>query len=93
MFRIPSTITSAPPKHHFENHKSVRDNEGIVQRKLNKEKAKHRIAGPFTSDPFPNMVYSPLGLVPKEESSEFRLIHDMSFPKPSPKPTYKMHLV
>ena len=48
---------------------------------LNKEKAKHRIAGPFVSDPFPNMVYSPLGLVPKKEQGEFRLIHDLSIPK------------
>ena len=80
-FRIPSTITSHPHKHNFENHKSVRDNQGIVQRKLSKEKAKHRIAGPFTSNPFPNMVYSTLGLVPKKESGEFRLIHDLSFPK------------
>ena len=45
-FRIPSTITSDPPKHHIENHKSVTDNQGIVQLKLSKEKAKHRIAGP-----------------------------------------------
>ena len=59
-FRIPSTITSDPPKHHSENHKSVRDNQGIVQQKLSKEKAKQRIAGLFSSDPFPNMVYSPL---------------------------------
>ena len=27
------------------------------------------------------MVYSPLGLVPKKEQGEFRLIHDLSFPK------------
>ena len=80
-FRIPSTIISDPPNHHIEDHKTVRDNQGIVQRKLSKEKAKHRIAGPFTSDPFPNMVYSPLGLVPKKESGKFRLIHDLSFPK------------
>ena len=52
-----------------------------MQRKLGKEKAKHRIARPFSSDPFTNMVYSPLGLVPKKESGECRLIHDMSFPK------------
>ena len=82
-FRIPSTITSDPPKHHIENHKSVTDNQGIVQLKLSKEKAKHRIAGPFPSDPFPDMVYSPLGLVPKKTSGEFRLIHDLSFPKPN----------
>ena len=80
-FRIPSTITSHPSKHHFECHKSVRENQGIVQRKLIKENAKHRTASPFTSDPFPNMVYSPLGFVPKKESGEFQLIHDLSFPK------------
>ena len=27
------------------------------------------------------MVYSPLGLVPKKEQGEFRVIHDLSFPK------------
>ena len=80
-FRIPFTIKSDPLKHHIENHKSVRDNQGIVQRKMSKEKAKHRFEGPFSSDPFPNMVYSPLGLVPKKESGEFRLIHDLSFPQ------------
>ena len=63
-FRIPSTITSDPSKHHIENHKSVMDNQGTVQRKMSKANAKHRIAGPFSSDPFPNMVYSPLGLKP-----------------------------
>ena len=71
---------SDPPKHEYENQRSVRDNLDIVQQKLNKEKA-HRIAGPFVSDPFPNMVYSPLGLVPKKEQGEFRLIHELSFPK------------
>ena len=39
-----------------------------------------RIAGPFQSHPMPDMVFSPLGLVPKKGSSEFRLIHDLSFP-------------
>ena len=80
-FRIPSTTTSDPRKDHIENNKSVRDNQGNVQRKLSKEKAKHRIAGPFSSDLFPNMLYSPLGLVPKKESGEFRLIRDLSFPR------------
>ena len=90
-FRIPSTITSDPPKHHIENHKSVRDNQGIVQRKLSKENAKHRIAGPFSTDPFTNMVYSPLGLVPKKKSGEFRLIHDLSFPKTNSVNSHILH--
>ena len=69
-FRIPCSFPSDPPKHEYENHRSVRDNLDNVQQKLNKEKAKHRIAGPFVSDPFPNMVYSPLGIVPKKKQGE-----------------------
>ena len=52
-----------------------------MQRKLNKEKANTQNFMPVTPDPFPNMVYSSLVLVPKKESGEFRLIHDLSFPK------------
>ena len=77
-FCIPSSIPSDPYKHDYENHRSVRDNVDIMQYK---EKAKQRFAGPFASDPFPNMVFSPLGLIPKKEHGEFRLIHDISFPK------------
>ena len=39
------------------------------------------IAGPFTPDPLQNMVHSPLGLVLKKEPGEFRLLHDLSFPR------------
>lgn len=80
-FHIPSSIPTDPPKHDYENHRSVRENLDIVQQKLKKEKDKHRIAGPFACDPLPNMVYSPLGLIPKKAQGEFRLIHDLSFPK------------
>ena len=52
------TIPSDPPKHDDENHKSIRDNLDIVRQKLSNEKAKRRIAVPFTSGPFPNMYYT-----------------------------------
>ena len=39
----------------------------------------HRIAGPFSSPPFPNFQSSPLRVVPKKEPNAFRLIHDLSY--------------
>ena len=51
--------------------------------KLAKELDAHRLAGPFSSPPFPVFRVSPLGLVPKKVEGEFRLIHHLSFPKGS----------
>ena len=36
--------------------------------------------GPFES-PLPNSIISPLGLVPKKDRGQYRLIHDLSFPR------------
>ena len=52
----------------------------IVERKLSKELHMGRIAGPFVSPPFHNYQSSPLGVVPKKEPNEFRIIHDLSYP-------------
>jgi hypothetical protein len=41
----------------------------------------HKALGSFKHPPFDNFICFPLGLVPKEESGSFRLIHDLSFPK------------
>jgi hypothetical protein len=68
-------------KHGYTNHKSVATNPEIVSAKLAKEIALNRMAGPFHQPPLNNMVVSPIGLVPKKDSGEFRLIHDLSFPK------------
>lgn len=54
-----------------------------VDAKLDKEIAAHRIAGPYSSPPFPHFRISPLGLVPKKTEGEFRLIHHLSFPQGS----------
>ena len=40
----------------------------------------HRIAGPFPQKP-PGLVVSPLAAVPKKESDQIRIIHDLSFPQ------------
>lgn len=41
-----------------------------------------RIAGPFESPPFPQFVVSPIAVVPKKVPGTFRVIHDLSQPKP-----------
>ena len=79
-FKIPSTIQFDPPKNGYTNHKSTDVHHDTVQAKLDKELALGRIAGPFESPPFQNMICSPLGIVPKKSPGEYRLIHDLSFP-------------
>lgn len=79
-FRINSSIlkqgTGIP-----KNHKSARDNKDIVSSKLEKEISLGRVKGPFSKIPFSNFISSPLGLVPKKETGQYRLIHDLSYPK------------
>ena len=53
----------------------------VVDSKLAKESSLGRIAGPFDQPPFPDMVFSPLGLQPKKVPGEYRVIHHLSYPK------------
>lgn len=64
-----------------KNLSSLKNNDGILQSKLINELRAHRIAGPYTNPPFPNIQVSPLGLVPKKAVGEFRLIHHLSYPE------------
>ena len=66
------------------NLKSASLKPDTVQLKLDKESSLGRIAGPFKSHPLKDMVYSPLGLQPKKLPGEFRVIHDLSFPRGGP---------
>ena len=66
-----------------KNLLSAIQNPEAVDAKLDKEIAAHRIAGPYSSPPFPQFRISPLGLVPKKTEGEFRLIHHLSFPQGS----------
>ena len=79
-FRIPSTATAIPTSG-YTNHKSALQNQAIVSSKLQKELSLGRIAGPFETPPINGLIISPLGLVPKKAENEYRLIHDLSFPK------------
>ncbi|MEW8547281.1 MAG: hypothetical protein AB2693_27555 [Candidatus Thiodiazotropha sp.] len=63
------------------NLKSAIDNPDVVGRKLMKEIALGRVAGPFSKPPFPNLKISPIGVVPKKAPNEFRMIHHLSYPK------------
>lgn len=72
-------------RHSFEspNLKSALEQPQIVISKINKEREAGRIAGPFALPPFPKLRCSPLGIVPKKDPSEFRLIHHLSYPNGS----------
>nr|XP_034965330.1 uncharacterized protein LOC118082278 isoform X1 [Zootoca vivipara] len=78
-FRIPVTIppTSGDPP----NQKSVREMPDVARKKINKEIRANRIAGPFPFPPMQDLHVSPLGIVPKKNPGEFRLIHNLSHPK------------
>ena len=65
------------------NLKAALENPAAVKAKLAKELAAVRIVVPFGVPPFRDFLISPLGLVPKKTSSEFRLIHHLSFPRGS----------
>ena len=65
------------------NLKSALEQPELVKAKLGKECNAGRIVGLFTTPPFPNFRTSPLGIVPKKDPSEFRLIHHLSYPNGS----------
>jgi hypothetical protein len=65
------------------NLQSVRQHENIALEKLSKEISLNRIAGPFNVPPFKNLQCSPIGLVPKKDGDDFRLIHHLSHPEGS----------
>ena len=73
------------------NLKSALSQPQDLSAKLDKERAAGRIAGLFSSPPFPYFPCSPLGIIPKKDLSEFRLIHHLSYPKGSSVNDYIFH--
>ena len=65
----------------LKNHPSFIKNIEIGRDKILQEVMKGRVLGPFKTPPFNNFVTSPLGLVPKKEPGEYRMIHDLSYPR------------
>ena len=53
----------------------------IVQQLVDNKIAKGHILGPFDEPPLPDMVFSPLNIIPKAGSEgEYQLIHDLAYP-------------
>lgn len=65
------------------NLKSAIDHPNVVQTKLDAELAARRIAGPLSVSEHPTLKISPLGVVPKRQEGQFRLIHHLSYPRAS----------
>ena len=53
----------------------------ILWNKVMKEVRLGRYAGPFTEIPFANFIQSPIGLVPKDNGRDVRLIFHLSYPR------------
>ncbi len=63
-----------------KNLTSVEKDPKTARAKLEKEIKLGRIAGPFQQMPMPDLIISPIGLVPKSEKGKFRLIQHLSHP-------------
>jgi hypothetical protein len=64
-----------------KNLKSALEKSDVVSDKLCRELQAKRIAGPFLDRPCNNFNVSPLGLCPKKEKGQFRLIFHLSYPQ------------
>lgn len=78
-FKIPFTGQRIFMKN--KNLKSACENLNVVKEKIQVEIEAGRVAGPFRDPPFPNMHISPLGLIPKKTSGDFRIIQHLSYPE------------
>ena len=74
-----------PPWPPCRNLREAHYKPHIAQAMIDEEVRKGHMAGPFAEPPFPNMVFSPINLVPKvgappdaPEIKKYRLIHDLS---------------
>ena len=67
------------PRGPCENLAKVLEDPEGAQQLVDEEVAKGHILGPFNEEPFENMVYLPINMVPKP-NGKIRLIHDLSHP-------------
>ena len=79
-FKIGNT-RSPDPRPPCKNLREARRHETALRELINKEIALGHMLGPFKEPPLPNLVFSPLNLVPKANSAtKFRLVQDLSYP-------------
>lgn len=66
----------------YKNHKGALEFPEDVNAYINKESKYGAILGPFKNNPFSqNLIISPLNSVPKKDTTDRRIIMDLSFPK------------
>lgn len=63
------------------NLRSALAHPEVLEQKIKTEIIAGRVAGPFSDRPLANLIVSPLGLVPKKQAGEFRMIHHLSYPE------------
>ena len=66
------------PRPPCRNSREAKHNTAIVQELVHKEVARGHMLGPFDEPPLPNMVFSPLNIIPKPSAEGFRLIQDLA---------------
>ena len=66
-----------------QNLKSAAKHSTVVDQYIAKELQKDRISGPYNSLPFETFHISPVGVVPKKQPGDFRVIHHLSYPEGS----------
>ena len=72
-------MTHCPdPRPPCQNSREVRRNPHIAQELVDKEVAAGHILGPFDEPPLPNLVYSPINIIPKPGTNKFCLVQDLS---------------
>lgn len=79
------SVEDCHTKNHFwqyKNHKGATEYSEDIHKYIQKESRYGAIIGPFKNNPFKEkIVISPLNSVPKKDTSERRIIMDLSFPK------------
>ena len=73
-------FVGTPLNKYVHNLKSTDEHPQVVQDYIDKELQAGRIEGPFLQPPFPKYQMSPVGVIPKKASGEFRIIHNLSYP-------------
>ena len=63
-----------------ENPPTAKLDPQLIRDWLNKEIKLGRMLGPFKDPPFPDLMCSPMGLVPKKDTDEIRMIMYLSYP-------------
>ena len=72
---------SQPPGTNVSNHRGARDFESVIDNYISSEVVAGRVLGPFLQSPSPKFIVSPLNTVPKKDSTDRRVILDLSFPR------------